>query len=56
MEIRFLAYLLAGSLFIFIHDIFDIGDGFYIFTALCYWRMLVEAGRIYRAERESRDR
>lgn len=52
MEIRFLAYMMAGSLFIFIHDIFNIGDGFYVLTVFCYWRMLVEAGRIYRAERE----
>jgi hypothetical protein len=55
MEIRFIAYALAGTLFIGIKDAFDIGDGFYVFTALCYWRMLVEYGRIYRADRENRD-
>jgi hypothetical protein len=56
MEIRFIAYLTAGTLFTLIHDVFNMPDAFYAWAIFCYWRMLVEAGRIIRAERESRDR
>jgi len=56
MEIRFIAYLGAGTLFTFIHDVFNMPDAFYALAILCYWRMIVEAIRIVRAERENRER
>lgn len=56
MEIRFISYLLAGSLVVFIHDIFNVGPGIYFIAMLFWWRMMVAARDIFRAERENRER
>jgi hypothetical protein len=56
MEFRFLAYLLAGSLVVFIHDIFNVGPGIYFIAMLFWWRMMVAYFAIRREARENGER
>lgn len=56
MASRSLIHLLLSSFSIFIHDIFQFGNGFYIITMLFFWRAIVWLKRAYEEERQDAQR